>query len=300
MIGKLRFQDQTAEMIMSEVTSRNLSLPDQLRIVDTIIEKANQESSRVSQEIEEEFSIMAKDNGTSAKLEIEKAQVYRRALLLLESVQPFLPCLGTEAHPDLLLQLLEELRAAKMNNMPPQDINTIITRVISDLERLVKYDYLPKKFTAAVTALKTEMSAGLPKVIGIRMASLSLNGGNADIHRDKIGALFTTWEHTQDFIKELRLRSENLQKKVALFDDCNSSEELMKINWLGSRTDCKILIKFLNDNGYINVKFINKFIARHFSFKGISASADSIGGLKTGSDGKFLDFEDRLEIPARE
>lgn len=119
--------------------------------------------------------------------------------------------------------------------------------------------------------------------------------------RKKIWRLERDLEELNRFRNELAYLVAPLRARAVLFRDSGGlALQTTKIDWLGTKTDCKILVDFLKDNGYIDAPYVNKFISAHFTFKGDSVNVETVGGWKPGRDGTFLVFEKKkLEIPTR-
>ncbi|MCF7953878.1 MAG: hypothetical protein K9K78_07365 [Spirochaetales bacterium] len=101
----------------------------------------------------------------------------------------------------------------------------------------------------------------------------------------------------KSFIELLDNNTVNLKNLAEIYVD--NILDSMKINWIGSITDCSTLIKFLKDNGYIEIKYKNKFIADHFRFNNKNTTPRKIERLHLERDGVFLDMGTYLKIPRK-
>lgn len=153
----------------------------------------------------------------------------------------------------------------------------------------------------ALDRIKRIISDGVETEDAIRYALQAFGSTMPPDARKEIWRLERELEELGRFRRELSALIVPLRARSVLFKDSGGlSLQTTKIDWLGTKTDCKILVDFLKGNGYIDAPYVNKFIAAHFTFKGESVNVETVGGWKPGRDGTFLVFgKDGLKIPVR-
>jgi hypothetical protein len=81
------------------------------------------------------------------------------------------------------------------------------------------------------------------------LSSIIKPGTNA--HRDKIRYKAGEIENIKGFIEELQYLSIEIRNNESLFEEPSSLEQQYMLNWIGGKAECKPLIKFLLNNGYL-------------------------------------------------
>lgn len=117
--------------------------------------------------------------------------------------------------------------------------------------------------------------------------------GKARILGKKVNEMESFLRSLDAEYKPVKARAELLGRLEAESSNDN------KLNWLGNQADCKVLITYLKNNGYIEAGHLNQFLSRHFCVKGKSLSSESWGKVQTNRDASFNEFSNRLEIPRK-
>lgn len=107
---------------------------------------------------------------------------------------------------------------------------------------------------------------------------------------EAIDALYEKQLAYKKYAETLEHEGKKIKNKLAiLHDEAQEVGLCTKINWIGTKTDCKKLVDFLMKYGYIDVKDVNIFISAHFTFKGEVRSAKQLGGLHGDRDGVIIE-----------
>ncbi len=130
------------------------------------------------------------------------------------------------------------------------------------------------------------------------IASNALNSGRQDDARNQISATLDEHDDLVEFEVQIKKQAANLVALVALYGEAVPDPN--KINWKASEADCKCLFRFLGDNGFIDIRGLNVFLAEHFLFKGKQKTAAQLRGVHNERESRVVSFVDHLKISGQD
>ncbi len=333
-----KFQGKTAKDMLKLIQEHwPNSFSDQVIEIDKVLNKAEDSIKNLGSEMRSELAAMVNQKELSERELEHRWQAYiikeiQKTLQFAIEVFQKCPEMSKTILPSLY-QALQEL-LAKLETMNYQSIIQSVTSlvetyydqvvraeqelskkldnqdVIENKEGTISaniYDEELVKILSSISMQKRYLGSldGIMENINSTEAqkifSLSayIQGGAQNAHRDAIKQKIETIEDISGFIDELRYLSQEIRMQAELLEDPSETERQYMLNWIGSQADCKILIKFLFENGYLEGRSVDKFIAKHFLFNGKKKTSGQINGLHIEDRGKFMLFNDYLKIPTK-
>lgn len=175
-------------------------------------------------------------------------------------------------------------------NIPAITSNEELKRIESSIKQLKQYlSYLND-------IIKDDQYTEAQKIFTL---SAHFQQGKPNAHSEAIRQKMEMIIDISGFINELKYLTKEIRDKAELLEEPSDTERQYMLNWIGTQADCKILIKFLLENGYIEGRSVDQFIAKHFLFNGKKKTSKQINGLHIGDRGTFVLFTDYLKIPTR-
>mgnify|MGYP000860500273 CR=1 FL=1 len=333
-----KFQGKTAqEMIQIIQEHWPNSFSDQVLEIDKVLTKAKDSIKRLGSEMRSELGVMLNQPDLSEKdlekrwqayttneikkiiqfaLEIfEKCPEMGSALLpsLYQALQELLPSVEktnyqiliqsvaslVDTYYDQVVKIEQELSNRLNNQDTIENKEGAIPAGTSDeeLARIASFISVQKQHLWRLDGIVK--SDTLPEAQKIFSLSAHFQQGKPNAHSDAIWQKMDMIDNISGFINELKYLSQEVRTKADLFENPSEIERHYMLNWIGSQADCKILIKFLLENGYIEGRSVDQFVAKHFLFNGKKKTSKQINGLHIGDRGTFVLFTDYLKIPTR-
>ncbi|MFZ4618203.1 MAG: hypothetical protein ACOYM2_18665 [Rectinemataceae bacterium] len=241
------------------------------------------------------FDLQCKDNQVDANRKLKEVEDNLKRSRLGSALKGLIGILPQHLDQVEMEQERVQSVVAAVGDSAPERTLELVGNLVDEIgrEKIGVWDF--ERVTGILGTMRRDFREPFSMQDLLFYASMGVNGGFRDSNRDTITALLRRNTDMKDFIEELEHRSRDIRNKAEILDDeISSLEDGMRINWLGSMTDCKILLDFLKKNRYVEAKNINQFIAKHFNFKGTPITAKAMGDLKPSRDGSFSEMADYL------
>lgn len=292
------YGEKTVEEHLAYIDEHNSRVEDRYLAVEKLFSALDNDLKAELQKAERCFANMAKaageadpqeylkDLGTKLRQRKAKGELERWAPSVLEHLERF----QLDAEP-----IREALTAEAIDERIKKVRSTLekIEPATEDAKRSVSYMRQEAELIEKILS-ETRTRESL---LYVAIYEVSRDGNAPAKHSREVAieALKRVSE-IRGFRQELEQKTTHLAKQVEIYgEDTNSST---KINWLGSKADCKAIIRFLKENGYIQAGHVNQFVAHHFLFDGRAVSAETVQGWHSdrASDHVVVDDEHGLYI----
>lgn len=333
-----KFQGKTAQEMLQIIQEHwPNSFSDQVFEIDKVLTKAEDSIKRLGSEMRSELGVMLNQPDLNEKDLVKRWQAYtiqeikkivqyaieefqkcpemsnnilpslyqsfQELLLKVESTnyQTLIQSVVSlvEAYYDQVDRIERELTKKQNNQDTIENKEGAIPAGTSDEEndRIVSFISMQKRYLCYLDGIVK--SDTLPEAQKIFSLSAYIQQGEPNAHSDAISQKMDMIINISGFINELKYLTKKIRDNAELLEEPSDTERHYMLNWIGTQADCKILIKFLLENGYIEGRSVDQFIAKHFLFKGKRKTSEQINGLHIGDRGTFVLFTDYLKIPKR-
>lgn len=295
------FSGQTIPSIIRRFKDEQLSPQEQRIKLTTILKKANENITLLKASIREEFKAMASAANIKPDEYLGELKVREKLSRARGSIQSYISMHSDATITTSLKSTVSEVSPGIIRSGSRKIITETLLRVESRLKNNISNITIPEAERDDLRKILSYMDEPIAEETLVWLASQMLNAGKADNHRDTIGELKARLENVTSFVAQGDTQLEELNKIVELFHRDEDANNPLMINWIGDETDCSKLIRFLVKNGYIEKTGpINKYIARHFLFKGVEKSNDNIRGLHHKTSGRIKMKYFGLIIPSKQ
>lgn len=301
-MSNAKYLGRTASEYTELLSQEALSPSQKIARIDKVLQDTAMEIKTQKTIMDSELGRMLAENLTSpmvtelCKGSITKEKVLgaykqkERERLLDETVTKIRACLE-ERHAALddlppVGKLVETLKQQKSSSQALIIIKKILDGLEKDVQSQANKNKEQERIIA-VREIKNELfvyeqlvnQMDSPQEL-IHNFSSSFKGGQPDTHRQNIHDAWESYHEIEDYRSELQYESSQIKNDAALL----SGEACGRmINWKRSEKDCKKLVSFLIDNGYIDAdESINIFLVQHFLFKGEQKTAAQLEKAWTG------------------
>lgn len=296
-MSNAKFLGRTASEYIGLLSQEALSPSQKIARINKVLQDAASEIETQKTIMDSELGRMLAENLTSATVtELCKGSITKEKVLgaykqkererfLEETVTKIRACLEEHraALDDLppVGKLVETLKQQKSSSQALIIIKKILDGLEKDVQSQANKNKEQERIIA-VREIKNELfvyeqlvkQMNSPQEL-IHNFSSSFKGGQPDTHRQKIHDAWESYHEIEDYCSDLEYESRQIRNDAALLSGESGGR---MINWKRSEGDCKKLISFLIDNGYIDTdESINKFLVQHFLFKGEQKTAVQLG-----------------------
>jgi hypothetical protein len=294
-----KYLGHTVQGLMHELEISGLGPGDMLLKLEDILQRVRFDLSLVEQKMISALKNMGKTDGIDIRELVNKEISMLRINLLVDKVPELLEI---AVYPDAYTHLRELWdKVIKLFNLgADQGKLDESLRSLNDEIVFIRSQQIAWSEEDLVTSIHHILTT-LPDLgYLLYRSSQSICIGKPNKDRSLILQLYEQRADLVQYIKVLSCELQHLKQKVDLLGLESHAVKSMKINWIGSMTDCSSLIRFLMENGYIEkTKQVNMFIAKHFLFNGEEKSSSNIKGLHIDRSGRILDLGSSLKIPSK-
>lgn len=295
MTDEPRFLGQTASEVLADIQAADSSYANQAVKVDLVCKKARGAIEEATKKMQEELNIMIREAKDQKFQFYYEAGLIYRASLLVEHFNTLLKVCTAGGIPNDVVSAIQKLSGILDSSIAP----TVAKAALHEAEAKLREFALSKPPDAVLeplTILFSILDRNTPEDEQIYSVCAKIDFKKTNVHREAISGFFWTIGRTREFIAALTKQSLGIRQKVALFDDDSSLVNELKLNWLGTATDCRTLVRYLLDAGFLEGNQVNQYIAEHFLFKGVIKTPDSIRGLPDRQKGSIVEINGHLEI----